>query len=204
MAQPKLELISKAIAKKAGDEVSAIGTNGELFSAEQRLQAINDARGALYFDILNQIGIEQFINTYKTFIKITPSDTPIVLLGEDDFIGTLPSNCRQLIGVELIDDTDNKVYEAKAIPPSGYVEFKTNEYSPFKADAKNVKFMEFNNTFRVFGLPNDSYRAFLVYLENIIPATIGGNDISDPDEWRQKTIDLAYLQLLTDVQRRQQ
>lgn len=205
MAQPKLEFISLSVAKKCGDQVSTAAGIGGIFTSQQRINAINEARVSIYLQLLNSLGVDKFANTYMEFIQTTDPEDPIVLLGEDDYIGDTPDYLRQITTVALRDESDDKWYEAKRLPLQAYAEALLNPYSPYAPDQNNVKFSEFSGKFRIYGLPNDTYHAFLTYLSEPIPAELGDllPDINDPQIWAEQTIEIAYTQLLKDIQRRE-
>jgi hypothetical protein len=68
MATTKSNLVSIAVSKIVGDEVSAATSDGTLFTSADRLNAINRARGDVYTEMLKSMGMRQFLELYPEFV----------------------------------------------------------------------------------------------------------------------------------------
>ena len=64
----KSNLVSIAVSKIIGDEVSDATYDGVLFKSVDRLSAINRARGDIYTEMLKTLGMRQFLELYPEFI----------------------------------------------------------------------------------------------------------------------------------------
>lgn len=71
MAQLKLNEILIDVSNKVGDGVSTASADGEIFTASDRLKSINEARIILYNDLLETLGIDDFIKMFPEFVTET-------------------------------------------------------------------------------------------------------------------------------------
>lgn len=89
MSQPKLNIVDLDVSRKYGDEVSSAGTNGNVLSAAERLGAINRARGTVFTEIFNNMGMNDFLSAYPEFLK----------MGTGVSLSSLPLEIRKVIRV---------------------------------------------------------------------------------------------------------
>jgi hypothetical protein len=68
MATTKSNLVSIAVSKIVGDEVTSATSDGTLFTSADRLNAINRARGDVYTEMLKTLGQRQFLELYPEFV----------------------------------------------------------------------------------------------------------------------------------------
>ncbi len=80
MLASQLQNMSLELASEVGDDadVTVYTQDGQIYTADNRTRAINDARKSVYFDSLNLNGVDVFCNKFKEFLKITNG---IVLTG---------------------------------------------------------------------------------------------------------------------------
>jgi len=204
MAQPILEYITIEVSRKAGDQVSVANADGVEFTSQQRINAINGARQIIYDDKLSTLGVDEFAKTYKEFVK----ESSAITLATTSYLGNYPEYLRKIIGLKVKEVIDASTFgdfiEVKGLLPKAYYESEINDYSPFSPNINFPRWREFNKQFQVLGLTAASYLAYLIYLIDIVPVTLGGssNDLSDPFSWQNRTINLAFNILLSDIQRK--
>lgn len=71
MAQPKLNEILIDVSYKIGDGVTSASADGEIFTASDRLKSINEARIILYNDLLETLGVDDFLKIFPEFVTET-------------------------------------------------------------------------------------------------------------------------------------
>ena len=73
MLASQLQNMSLELASEVGDDadVTVYTQDGQIYTADNRTRAINDARKSVYFDALNLNGVDVFCNKFKEFLKIT-------------------------------------------------------------------------------------------------------------------------------------
>lgn len=90
MATTKLNICSIAVSRIIGDEVSEASSHGTLFTATDRLNAINRARGDVYTEMLKSMGMRQFLELYPEFVAT--SDITFT-----SSVATKPAGVRRII-----------------------------------------------------------------------------------------------------------
>lgn len=191
--QAKLNLCSIAVSKVVGDEVSLATSDGNLFSAQERLSAINRARGTVYTTLLNRLGMRGFLNLYPEFIgnKTKQSVNNIISDKGNDVRVTIKLYCKNII--------------CEGIPAEQIYNAKYDEYSTWKATDKNPKFVEQGQSIMILGftlLTTDNID--LLYLKQPvdIPAySATDDDLIEPYIWLQAIINEAVINLFYTKQK---
>ena len=203
MPQPKLEYISIAVARIVGDEIlnMTASSDGNSYTATQRINAINSARQNLYLALLEKSGEEMFANLYQEFVRESPQ-TDIT-----NNVAVVPDSAKFVLSVkfkpgrEADNDLTDDYIEATSVPREKFYKATYNVYSPYRATEDDYKYYEVSNVIVILGMSLVSASMRIIYLEDCIPVTLGvGDDIPDPDSWRQKTIDEAARILTADEQ----
>lgn len=198
MAQPKLELLSLEVSKKAGDQVTVATADGKDFTSQQRLRAIHDARKSLFFTVFNQMKLKDFTMIYPEFTKEITNQS---INAGNNFIFSVPDDFRVDIAMKVT--TDETAYtESKRFVAEAEYESTLDPYSVFKASVNCVRHVVRDNKIKVFGLTG-TYFADLLYLSEPVDIELGAaEDINDPDIWIPQIKEIAYKNLLVDIQRK--
>lgn len=203
MAQPKLEYISLAVARLVGDEIlnMTASSDGNTYTATQRINAINSARQNIYLALLSQLQSEEkFAEEYPEFVKESSR------LDVTSNVAEIPDNAKYILSAKIkagrVGDAEGDDYKpAGSLPKGSYYESKYNENSPYHPIEGDYKYFENGNSVIFLGTPFSDSSARFIYLEDIVPVSLGGaDDIPDPFSWRQKTIDEAARILTADEQ----
>lgn len=202
MAQTKLEYATLAVAKKTGDEVQGMvaSTDGETFSSEQRINAINGARQNIYNELYNSLQPEKFGDMYPEFI--TESANFVIVAN----IGLVPDDAKFIYSVRIRTantDPDSSSKDCKPIPKEVSYEAQYDTYSVYKADTNNYKYFFVDpGHVKVLGSTIANGLINYIYLMDIVPVVLDDDneDMPDPYTWLQLIIDEATKILLTDQQ----
>ena len=159
MAQPKLELLSLEVSKKAGDQVTVATADGKDFTSQQRLRAIHDARKSLFFTVFNQMKLKDFTMIYPEFTKEITNQS---INTGNNFIFSVPDDFRVDIAMKVTKD-DTAYTESKRFVAEAEYESTLDPYSVFKASVNCVRHVVRDNKIKVFGLTG-TYFADLLYL----------------------------------------
>lgn len=198
MAQPKLELLSLEVSKKAGDQVTVATADGKDFTSQQRLRAIHDARKSLFFTVFNQMKLKDFTMIYPEFTKEITNQS---INAGNNFIFSVPDDFRVDIAMKVTTD-DIAYTESKRFVAEAEYESTLDPYSVFKASVNCVRHVVRDNKIKVFGLTG-TYFADLLYLSEPVDIELGAaEDINDPDIWIPQIKEIAYKNLLVDIQRK--
>lgn len=199
MAQLKLERIDKGVSRLIGDTVATAGTDGNIFSAAIRLEAINRARLQVYDERLAALGIDEFIKAYPELLKITD----LIIRSYPSPSYAKPADCKKVFEVTLYDDSDVFVAQPKEMLSSLYQDAVNNTYSSWKATSvKDWKFAEFANEVMILASGEDHDKAKLNILTAISDAVMGGanTDIVEPSLWIEGIIEAAAEIILGNIQ----
>ena len=204
MPTPKLDLLSVEVSKKAGDEVSVATADGNDFTSQQRLRAIHDARKSIYFSVFNQMKLKDFVAVYPEYIKEAVEQTIVEVSGIYSF--ALPADFRIDLAMKVISNAANSEYvESKRFVAEAEYESTLDIYSVFKANENNIKHVVRDNKVIVFGISDriGTFKADLLYLSEPVDIEHGTTeDIKEPDIWIPQIKEIAYKNLLVDIQRK--
>ena len=170
MAQPLYDSISIAVSTLVGDGVAASGTSGKVFSSNDRLVAINKARGDVYTKLLAQLGIDEFLRQYPEFIIVEASVT---------ISPTKDTRIRKVI--KMWDTVSSLLIEE--VPHRHFLSAKYNTFSKWYGTATSPRFHESGSAVTVLGLTLTS--ATVEFIRQPLDISHGGTDITEPGIWRQ-------------------
>jgi hypothetical protein len=173
MATPKFDIISIALSKVMGDEVTAATSAGNLFTQAVRENAINRARGTIFTQILMKAGLTQFIDQYPEFVSLqsltfaTPAGTVAV-----------PAGVRKVLKIYY------NALVAEPVPAELILDAKYNTYSKWKGTTAKPVFLQYNNILEILGFVSGTTAATgLVLNDPVDIASAGANDIIEPYTW---------------------
>lgn len=195
MAQPKLDIVSIAVSKEIGDEVTASNANGNLFTAAERLSAINRARGNIYTQMLNQLGITKMIDLYPEFLGKSSLSISNSLL-------TKTAAIRKAIKLLYTNFLQDKLI-IEAVPAEQTLDAEFNIYSKWRGTENKLVFTETENTLKILGATISSGTADVLYLKQ--PEDIAGYgganaDLIEPYFW----LDLITAEAVINLLRKKQ
>jgi hypothetical protein len=126
MLASQLQNMSLELASEVGDDadVTVYTQDGQIYTADNRTRAINDARKSVYFDSLNLNGVDVFCNKFKEFLKITNG---IALSGNTSPV-PFANDCRLVRKVVVRADTPSIAAPGRVceeVPDEIYMEVKT-------------------------------------------------------------------------------
>lgn len=189
MAQPKLDIVSLAVSRRIGDQVSTSSTDGEVITAAQRLAAINRARGTLFTQLITQLGLRQFADTFPSFVLYEANVT---------VSPTKDSRIHKAIKVVY-----NNII-AEEIPAEQIADAIGNQYSAwYTPTGGTLRFYEANNEIVVLGAGVGVTTATVLFIQKPIDiAGYGGAnaDLIEPYEWLDMITDEAVRTILSGLQ----
>lgn len=200
MAQPKLEFIDLKLARDIGDQVSTAGTNGFNFTAAQRLEAINEARHAIYLQSYLKYPPEQFADLFPEYRKIVTIDASSIEAGGYEFVK--PVNIRYVFTVQYQKASGVKTTEK--LEDEFYYDAKNNTYSIHKPSSTLAKWIDINGRIEILftSAVEASDKVNLLCL--VIPddAILGGEnpDIKEQVIFRNAITDKALEIMKTGIQ----
>lgn len=178
MAQTKFDKISVQVSADIGDEVVTSNQDGTLFSALDRLNFINKARGLVYSEILHALKEAEFLNLYPEFltygstVTIHPIKAPAI---------------RKMIRMY------GGGYVYTPVPAEMVLEAMYNQYSTWYATATKPRFTEQGTGIVMLGVTQASTISNALYLAQPVDVIIDPNsaDIFEPATWIQLIINMT-------------
>jgi hypothetical protein len=209
--QTKLAYISVEVSKIIADEVTDYGTDGTLYTKTQRINAIHSARKKLYLQLLGQLGLDIFCDTFPEFYK---ESAELTLTSNAAAISSLSPAVRKIISVYLkrTDGGQQPVvigyYNPKAIPKEVYYEFLTDDFTTHLSDSSTFKYFSKGGSVYIYGEKSAGVFATvygtikILYLADptVPDYSTNGSDIEDPISWQEDTIEIASQILLSRQQ----
>lgn len=185
MAQPKFDICSIALSKKIGDEVSSSSTNGDIWSANDRLEAINRARHWIYSEFLTRMGETQFMNLFPEFV------------GKKENVVISPAKAADIRKVIKLYISSVII---EAVPSEAIMDAKHNSASPWFGTATKPRFAENGDAIEIIGADTPGTATALYLIQPVDIAGIGGAnvDLIEPYNWLQHIIEKAFDIIMKD------
>jgi len=141
MPNPKLDILLLNLAAELGDNISTPTEDGETYSFEKRLKAINMARGTVYSDML-----KAFNSDFDKFLKLYPEFVDYRNIIFTSLFAKKAADIRYIIKGN-VGSTVFEPLKAKVL-----IEALTDSNSSFYADANYPKFFEYKDNIKLFGI----------------------------------------------------
>ena len=183
MPQPKFNKISIGVSRYIGDEVSSANQNGRTFSANDRLEAINRARGLLYEKKLELLGIKEFMRLYPEFIKFAEAIS----------LNPKPDDVKKIIKLEGVPIVE-------AVPEEHYLDSRDDQFSKWYSSEVKRRFYEYADKVEIIGAEPQPEDIGAHYLAQPVDVSIDGDDIMEPNYWIESIISIATKILLNTQQ----
>lgn len=151
MAKPKLDILLKNLALELGDEIENPGDDGETYTFEGRLEAINRARGTVYTNML-----KAFNNNFDKFLKLYPEFVEVKRITFNSFIAVKPEDVRYCINGNV------GALKFEPVKPGVLIESLTDTESLFYADSNNLKYFEYKDKIVLYGTATDPIELSMV------------------------------------------
>lgn len=194
MVTDKLNRISIEISNIVGDPVTIATANGDVFTADMRLKAINMGRQKIYSELLTQLKVTDFLKVYPEYrqnAEITYSAG-----------FAKPAGCRKVISASLyISPTvTTRLREVNAEMEH---EARYNAYSALYSQESSLAFTEKKDTIEIINkILSPSNKLLIVYLAepNILTGYNGTEDIIEPEILVPHVIEISAEILLREIQ----
>ena len=188
MAQPRLEVLSIQLSRELGDSVAAIGTAGDTYTAEMRIEAINRGTQTVYTKMLAayQGNHAAFSHDYPEYI------TESIGITLTTNRGTNPTDMRFPFSVYLRASNPSLSTICHELDADKYHESRYNAFSKFYPSTTNMKYFPHDTYIEIYGTTITTGVIDVLYLKNITDAVLAGADIIDPLNWFDQIIKESY------------